>query len=237
GDDLLQFARLVHLHHDVGATDELAAHVELRDGRPLAVVLDALANAVVFQHVHGLECLGVDTTGLEDLHGTARKAAHGKARAAFHEEHDVVGLDQLVDLAVNVAHVGNLGASGEQRGLPVVPARQAHYRPSGHWPPLQRSMPARSVWLLTWSNPALPSRARTRGAWSWPCSSSSHPPGRSARVDWAMMVRMSSRPSGPLTSAEPGSWASAGRWGSASAMYGGLLTISAKVCPGTASSQ
>src|SRR5689334_17014558 len=42
---LLQLARLVHLHHDVRAADEFAAHVQLGDGGPVAVFLDALANA------------------------------------------------------------------------------------------------------------------------------------------------------------------------------------------------
>src|SRR5256885_1258423 len=42
---LLQLARLVHLHHDVRAADELALHVELGDRGPVAVVLDALADS------------------------------------------------------------------------------------------------------------------------------------------------------------------------------------------------
>ena len=39
----LQFAGLEHLHDDVAAADELALDVELRDGRPLRELLDALA--------------------------------------------------------------------------------------------------------------------------------------------------------------------------------------------------
>src|SRR5687767_6652329 len=35
--DLLQFAALVHLHHDVRAADEFALHIQLGDGGPVAV--------------------------------------------------------------------------------------------------------------------------------------------------------------------------------------------------------
>src|SRR3954447_22016493 len=49
--DLLQLTALVHLHHDVRVADEFAFDVQLRDGGPVAVFLDALAHAVVFQHV------------------------------------------------------------------------------------------------------------------------------------------------------------------------------------------
>ncbi len=38
---LLQLAALEHLHHDVGAADELALHIELGDRRPVAIFLDA----------------------------------------------------------------------------------------------------------------------------------------------------------------------------------------------------
>src|SRR5690606_39014601 len=51
-DHLLQLARFVHLHHDVRATDEFALDVQLGNGGPVAVVLDALANLLVFQYVH-----------------------------------------------------------------------------------------------------------------------------------------------------------------------------------------
>src|SRR5664279_6351939 len=34
---LLQFAGLEHLAHDVAAADELALHVELRNGRPVGI--------------------------------------------------------------------------------------------------------------------------------------------------------------------------------------------------------
>jgi hypothetical protein len=65
----LQLARLVHLHHDVRAADEFAVDVELRDGRPVGEVLDALADLLILQHVDGFQV--VDAAGLEDLHRAA----------------------------------------------------------------------------------------------------------------------------------------------------------------------
>src|SRR5688572_21743005 len=55
GNQLLQLARLEHLLHDVAAADELALHVELRDGRPVGELLDALADLRVLQHDDGGE--------------------------------------------------------------------------------------------------------------------------------------------------------------------------------------
>ena len=37
-EQLLKLAALEHLHHDVGSADELALHVELRDGRPVRIL-------------------------------------------------------------------------------------------------------------------------------------------------------------------------------------------------------
>ena len=51
GHELLQLARLEHLARDVAAADELALDVELRDGRPVGIVLDALADALVLEDV------------------------------------------------------------------------------------------------------------------------------------------------------------------------------------------
>ena len=52
---LLQFARLVHLAHDVRAADEFAVDVELRNRRPVGVVLDALADVGIGEDVDGKE--------------------------------------------------------------------------------------------------------------------------------------------------------------------------------------
>src|SRR5918993_2998896 len=54
GEELLQLAGLEHLAGDVAAADELALHVELGNGRPVGVVLDALAHSLVLKHVDAL---------------------------------------------------------------------------------------------------------------------------------------------------------------------------------------
>ena len=47
-----QFTALVHFANDVASTNQFTLDVELRDRRPICVVLDALAQRVVFKHVH-----------------------------------------------------------------------------------------------------------------------------------------------------------------------------------------
>ena len=101
----LQFAGLVHLYHDVRPANKFALDVELGNGGPLAVFLDALANAVVLKHIDGFHGLGVYTARLQDLDGTAREAALGEAGVALHEEQNFVALDQLVDALLCVCHV------------------------------------------------------------------------------------------------------------------------------------
>src|SRR5471032_3108913 len=73
GQQGLQLARFVHLHQDVRAADELAVDVQLRDRRPVGVVLDALAHFAVLEHVDRLQV--AHAAGLEDLDGAAGEAA------------------------------------------------------------------------------------------------------------------------------------------------------------------
>src|SRR5688572_19650450 len=73
----LQFAGLEHLAHDVAAADELALHVELRDRRPVRVVLYPLAQIGGGEHV---DALVVDAEVVEDLDDLAGEAALRKAR-------------------------------------------------------------------------------------------------------------------------------------------------------------
>src|SRR5262249_51999777 len=47
----LQLAGLEHLAHDIAAADEFALDVELRNGRPVGIGLDAVAQLVVLQDV------------------------------------------------------------------------------------------------------------------------------------------------------------------------------------------
>ena len=72
-EQFLQFAGLVHLFHDVRAADEFALDVELRDGRPVGVVLDALADVRILQHVDVKkfftpQALSTCTAGAENPH-------------------------------------------------------------------------------------------------------------------------------------------------------------------------
>lgn len=50
-----KFARLEHLADDVAAADEFALHTELRDRRPIGVILDALTQINAFEHVDVFE--------------------------------------------------------------------------------------------------------------------------------------------------------------------------------------
>ncbi|CAM2149226.1 hypothetical protein PT2222_210042 [Paraburkholderia tropica] len=99
-EQLLQFAVLIHLHHDVRTADEFALHVELRNRGPVREFLDALADFVVLEHVDGLEL--IDAAGFQDLHRAAREAAHRKLRVALHEKDDGVFVDDLLDALLGV---------------------------------------------------------------------------------------------------------------------------------------
>src|SRR5512145_1926036 len=49
GEELLQLARLEHLGDDIAAADELALDEQLRNGRPVGIFLDALAQRFGFE--------------------------------------------------------------------------------------------------------------------------------------------------------------------------------------------
>src|SRR5690606_38090123 len=63
-----------------------------------------------------------------------------------------------------------------------------------HCPSPTRSRPSRSVTVATSTKPAARSSARTAGPWSWPCSSSSQPPGTRCNGAAPTMARIASRP-------------------------------------------
>ena len=93
-EQFLQFSTVIHRLHDVGAADQFAVHVQLRDRRPSAVGLDALADFRVGEHVDArviaeqfIECAG----------GGRRKSAARRLRRAFHEQHDRMLLQQRFD--------------------------------------------------------------------------------------------------------------------------------------------
>src|SRR6185503_14658772 len=143
-DQLLQLARLVHLAHDVAAADELAVHVELRDRGPVRVLLDALADLLVLQHVDGEDLFRA--AHLEELRGRGREAAHRLLGVALHVEDDGVGRHLLPD--------GVLDAHGCLLGSGII------------LPPATRGIPARSGSDTMSSKPAASRSARAACAWS-----------------------------------------------------------------------
>src|SRR5690606_25879786 len=90
GEEVLQFSSLEHLTDDVATANELALDVKLRDSWPARVILDALAQLVGREHVDAVVVHAQIVQNLDDLTG---EAALRKARGAFHEKHDVIGLD------------------------------------------------------------------------------------------------------------------------------------------------
>src|SRR6185312_7026712 len=74
--------------------DELALDIELRNGRPVRIVLDAVAQIGGLENI---EALVADADVVEDLHHLAGKTALRELRRALHEKHDVVRLHFAVD--------------------------------------------------------------------------------------------------------------------------------------------
>src|SRR5262249_358453 len=64
-EQVMQLASLEHLTDDVAAAHELALDVELRNGGPLGIGLDALPQVVGLEHV---DALVGHTQVIEDLH-------------------------------------------------------------------------------------------------------------------------------------------------------------------------
>src|SRR5665213_166002 len=96
-----KFAGLEHLAHDVAATDELALHVKLRNRRPIRKRLDALTDLVVFEAIH---MLVAHAEIVQNLHKLARESALWSVRGAFHEEHDVVLVDDGLNEVIDACH-------------------------------------------------------------------------------------------------------------------------------------
>ena len=124
-EELVELARKRHLGDDVAAAHELAAHVELRHGGPVGVLLDALADGVVGEHVHVGE---LDAHVVEHARDLGGEAALRHGLGALHEEHHVVALDGLVD-----ARLGGGGVSGGHLGLLFGAARSGARIPGGPW--------------------------------------------------------------------------------------------------------
>src|SRR5262245_66008380 len=73
----LQLARLEHFADDVAAADELAFDVELRDGRPLGIGLDALPQVIGLEDV---DAFVRHADVVEDLHDLAGEYALPRPR-------------------------------------------------------------------------------------------------------------------------------------------------------------
>ena len=110
--ETLQLAGLEHFTNNVATADELSLHVELWDGRPVGIFLDALAQIVGGQHV---DAFVVDAEIVEDLDDLALEAALRKARRALHEHNHFIALHFAVDVVANAAHQDNpWNARGKQ---------------------------------------------------------------------------------------------------------------------------
>src|SRR5215211_8899920 len=121
--ELLEFAGLEHLTDDVTAAHELALHVELRDGRPLAEFLDALAQLRVDQDVDAVELHAELAQALDD---GGREAALREHRRALHEQQHVVLADLVANAIKNLrlAHIDLLKRpSGRGSDLNIRPLR------------------------------------------------------------------------------------------------------------------
>src|SRR5436853_1780037 len=94
-EQFLQFAALKHFGHDVGAADELAVDIQLRNRRPIRVLLDALAYLLVLQNINGDQIL--HAARFQYLDRATRKATLGELLSALHEENDLVARDGLFD--------------------------------------------------------------------------------------------------------------------------------------------
>src|SRR5579884_2399357 len=92
---LLKLARLVHLHHDVAAADQLAIDEQLRDGGPVRQGRELLPDAGIGQDVDGRERA---SERLEDGDGAGGEPTRGLLGSPLHEQqHRVIG-DGLADL-------------------------------------------------------------------------------------------------------------------------------------------
>lgn len=98
---LRQVSILVHGHQDVASANKLLVQVQLRDGGPVRVLLDSLAQLRVLQDVEGGELFGAYALDAEDLDDGAGEAALGRFGGSLHEEHDGRRGNGLVDGAAS----------------------------------------------------------------------------------------------------------------------------------------
>src|SRR5262249_40432027 len=120
-EHLVQLPAGVELAHDVAPAHELAADVQLRDGGPGGVLLDALADRRIGEYGHGL-VLGEH--GGQELDRLGREAALREAPGPLHEQDHALGLDELFDLPEGVGgRISGHRREGYRRGWAVTRAR------------------------------------------------------------------------------------------------------------------
>lgn len=93
----------MHRDEDIAAADELLVDVDLGDGGPLRVLLDAFPQALVLKDIVGGKLFRVDALHAEDLDAGTREAALGGLGRALHEEDHGRRRNRLVD---GLAHLG-----------------------------------------------------------------------------------------------------------------------------------
>src|SRR2546421_186524 len=92
---------------------QLALDIELRDGRPVRIGLDPVAQIVGFKDVQSLVA---HAEMVEDLHDLSGKAAHRELRGALHEQHHVIALDLICDELLDGHEIPH--RSRKRRGAP-----------------------------------------------------------------------------------------------------------------------
>src|SRR5690606_12972836 len=104
GQQGLEFATGQHFANDIGAADEFASNIQLGNGGPVGIFLNALTNFFVVKHVHSDE---LGSSCLEQrLNGATRKPALRKLGRALHEQHHGVGCNGFTDEILDFAHGG-----------------------------------------------------------------------------------------------------------------------------------
>src|SRR5687767_3342580 len=92
--ELLKLTFFEKLRHDIAAADELASDVQLRNGGPVRILLDAVAHRGVGKHVHVLE---VRACFFQDLHDLRGKSALREQLVPLHEQHHTLAVDHALN--------------------------------------------------------------------------------------------------------------------------------------------
>ncbi|KAG5717687.1 hypothetical protein E4T56_gene1843 [Termitomyces sp. T112] len=104
----LKLAGLVHFHHDVAAAQKFALHIELGDGRPIRIGLDALTDFHVLQHVNRM--IG-HAQMFENGNRAAGKTTLREKRGALHEQHDIIRVHNIGNASLDIGHGLKLSAT------------------------------------------------------------------------------------------------------------------------------